>query len=121
MFVSKHVVFLEKESFLRGDSGSKVELGEGQNDKKDVDHLIEPKVVIHSDEVAVDPSEAQALRRKSGIYTALERYRFLINEQRDVLLIEDDEPTTYEESLNSSKFDKWFMAMRSEMGFMYAN
>ena len=31
LFVSKHVVFLEKEFILREDSGSKVELGEVQD------------------------------------------------------------------------------------------
>ena len=37
------------------------------------------------------------------------------------MLIEDDEPTTYEESLNSSESDKWFIAMKSEMDSMYTN
>ena len=35
----------------------------------------------------------------------------------DVLLIEDDEPTTYEEYLNSSKSDKWLIAMKLKNGF----
>ena len=33
----------------------------------------------------------------------------------------DDEPTIYEESLNSSESDKWFIAMKSKMDSMYAN
>ena len=37
------------------------------------------------------------------------------------MLIEDDKPTTYEEFLNSSKFDKWFIAMKSKMDSMYTN
>ena len=37
------------------------------------------------------------------------------------MLIEDDKPTTYEESLNSSEFDKWFIAMKSEMDSTYTN
>ena len=37
------------------------------------------------------------------------------------MLIEVDEPTTYDESLNSSEFDKWLEAMRSEMDSMYTN
>ena len=42
----------------------------------------------------------------SRIYIVPERYGFLINEQNDVLLLEDDEPTIYEEYLNSSESDK---------------
>ena len=38
----------------------------------------------------------------SRIRIVLERFEFLINEQNDVLLIKEDEPTTYEEYLNSS-------------------
>ena len=49
----------------------------------------------------------------SRIHIVIERYGFLINEQNDILLIEDYEPTTYEEYLNSSEFDKWLIAMKS--------
>ena len=36
------------------------------------------------------------------------------------MLIEDDKPTTYEESLNSLESNKWFIAMKSKMDSMYA-
>ena len=121
MFFSKHVVFLEKEFLLRGDSRSKVELREIQDAQTNANHLIKPRLVIHDDEVATDPSKAQALRRTSWIRSVIKRYGFLINEQRDVLLIENDEPTIYEEFLNSSEFDKWFIAMKLEMDSMYEN
>ena len=42
LFVSKHVVFLEKEFLLREDSGSKVELSEVQDALTDASHLTEP-------------------------------------------------------------------------------
>ena len=44
-----------------------------------------------------------------------QRDEFLISKQRDEMLIEDDEPTTYEESLNSSESNKWFTTMTLEM------
>ena len=47
-----------------------------------------------------------------------QRDGFLISEQKNVLLIENDEPTTYEESLNSSQ---WLKAMKLEMDSMYTN
>ena len=37
------------------------------------------------------------------------------------MLIKVDEPTTYDESLNSLESDKWLEAMKSEMDSMYAN
>ena len=37
------------------------------------------------------------------------------------MLIENDEPTTYDESLNSSESDHWLKAMKSEMDSMYTN
>ena len=59
-----------------------------------MDQLLEPKVVIHKDEIVADPSKAQALCRTSRIRTILRRYGFLISEHKDVFLIENDEPTT---------------------------
>ena len=45
LFVSKHV-FLEKEFILRGDSGSKVELGEVQDALTDASYLTKPEAII---------------------------------------------------------------------------
>ena len=100
LFVSKLVVFLEKEFLLREDNGSKVELCEVQDALIDAFHLTEPESV-HDDELIIDSSKTQVFRRTSRICSVLERYGFLISEQKDVLLIENDEPTTYAESLNS--------------------
>ena len=50
-----------------------------------------------------------------------QRDEFLISEQKDVLLIENDEPTTYEESLNSLESDQWLNAMMLEMDSIYTN
>ena len=111
-FVSKHVVFLEKEFLLIG-SRSKVELEEVQGAQTDVDQLPEPKVVIHKYEIVVDPSKAQVLCRTSRIRTILRRYGFLISEHKDIFLIENDEPTTYGEYRNILESNKWLVAMKS--------
>ena len=37
-----------------------------------------------------------------------------MSEQKDVLLIEDEEPTTDEEYMNSLEFNKWLVAMKSK-------
>ena len=96
LFISKHVVFLEKEFLLREDSGSKVGLSEVQDALTTASHLTEPEAVIHDDELIADSSKTQVFRRTSGIHSVPERYGFLISEQKNVLLIENDEPTTYE-------------------------
>ena len=59
--------------------------------------------------------------RTSRIRSVLERYGLLISEQKDVLLIENDELTTYKESLNNSKSDQWIKTMKSKMDSMYTN
>ena len=87
LFVSKHVVFLEKEFLLREDRGSKVQLSDVQDALTDASHLTEPGVVIHDDELIADSFKTQVFRRTSRIRSVLERYGFLISEQKDVLLI----------------------------------
>ena len=121
MFVSKHVVFLEKEFLLREDSESKVELSEVQDALTNAFHLTELEAVIHDDELITGSSKTQVFRRTSRIRSVSEIYGFLISEQKDVLLIENDEPTTYEESLNSSESNQWLKAMKLEMDSMYTN
>ena len=44
-----------------------------------------------------------------------------MSEHRDVLLVDNDTPTTYEDVLNNSESEKWFQAMQSEMDSMYEN
>ena len=121
MFVSKHAVFLEEEFLLREDSGSKVKLSEVQDALIDTSHLTESEAVIHDDELIANSSKTQVFHRTSRIRSIPERYGFLISEQKDVLLKENDEPTTYEESLNSSESDQWLNAMKLEMYSMYTN
>ena len=74
MFVSKHVVFLEKEFILREDSGSKVELSEVQDALTDAFHLTKPEAVIHDDELIDDSSKTQVFYRTSRIRSVLERW-----------------------------------------------
>ena len=69
LFVSKHVVFLEKEFLLKEDSGSKVDLSEVQDALTDASHLTEPEAIIHDDELIVDSSKTQVFRRTSSIHS----------------------------------------------------
>ncbi|KAK8505509.1 hypothetical protein V6N12_075851 [Hibiscus sabdariffa] len=50
-----------------------------------------------------------------------ERYGFLVTTHGDVILVDQDEPKTYQEAVSSPDSEKWFEAMRSEMDSMSNN
>ena len=65
-----------------------------------------------SDQVVTEP------RRSTRVRSALEWYG---NPVLEVMLLDHDEPTNYEEVMMSPAFVKWLEAMKSEMGSMYEN
>ena len=50
------------------------------------------------------------------VSTRMVRQSFL-----EVMLLDHDEPTNYEEAVMSPDSDKWLEAMKSEIGSMYVN
>ncbi|KAK8565437.1 hypothetical protein V6N12_058999 [Hibiscus sabdariffa] len=50
-----------------------------------------------------------------------ERYGFLVTTHGDVILVDQDEPKTYQEAVSSPDSEKWLEAMRSEMDSMSEN
>ena len=65
-----------------------------------------------SDQVSTEP------RRSTGVRSAPEWYG---NPILEVMLLDHDEPTNYEEVMVSPDSAKWLEAMKSEMGSMYEN
>ena len=65
-----------------------------------------------SDQVTTEP------RRSTRVRSAPEWYG---NPVLEVMLLDQDEPTNYEEAMISPDFDKWLDAMKSEIGSMYEN
>ena len=65
-----------------------------------------------SDQVSAEP------RRSTRVRSAPEWYG---NPILEVMLLDHDEPTNYEEAMMSPDFVKWPEAMKSEMGSMYEN
>ncbi|KAK9003803.1 hypothetical protein V6N11_018699 [Hibiscus sabdariffa] len=59
--------------------------------------------------------ETQPLRRSTRERHEPERYGFLVTTHGDVILVDHDEPKTYQEAVSSPDSDKWLEAMRSEM------
>ena len=65
-----------------------------------------------SDQVTTEP------RRSTRVRSAQEWYG---NPVVDVMLLDHNEPTNYEEAMMSPYSAKWLEAMKSEMGSMYEN
>ena len=65
-----------------------------------------------SDQVTIKP------RRSSRVRSAPEWYG---NPILEVMLLDHDEPTNYEEAMMSPDSPKWLETMKSEMGSMYEN
>ena len=77
-------------------------IGEEANDK---DHET-------SDQVAKEPRRSKRARSTPEWYDS---------PVMEVMLLDQDEPTNYEEAMMSPDYDKWLEAMKSEIGSMYEN
>ena len=96
VFVSRNGVFLEREFISKRTSGSKVQLEEVREPQDN----IELPVDTHSQQTIVDtPPIAQNLCRYDRIRHEPERYGFLVTDNHDVLLVDQNEPTTYQEAM----------------------
>ncbi|MGK4277308.1 hypothetical protein, partial [Escherichia coli] len=70
---------------------------------------IEQEQVVNSQNV-VDGEPVnveQGLRRSVRMRYELERYGFLVTHTGDVLLMDEDEPTTYQEAMFGPNSEKW--------------
>ncbi|KAK9044560.1 hypothetical protein V6N11_058458 [Hibiscus sabdariffa] len=65
--------------------------------------------------------KTRPLRRSTRERHEPERYGFLITTHGDVILVDHDEPKTYQEAVSSPDSEKWLEAMRSEMDSMSDN
>ncbi|PKI73125.1 hypothetical protein CRG98_006467 [Punica granatum] len=121
VFVAGTAVFLEKEFLFKGTSGRKLGLGEvlPQNDIDQSTGKVakQPQGVVaqFSAQVTQEPHKSGRIRHEP------ERNGFLVTRDNDVLLVDNDEPTTYAEAVTSPNSEKWLEAMRSEMESMYTN
>ena len=120
VFVARTGIFLEKE-FLSKKTSRTVELEEICNSQKDTEPILQPEQspqVVVEDELA---RETQGLRKSGRIRQEPERYGFLVTQHGDVMLMDLDEPTTYQDAITGPDSALWLEAMRSEMDSMYAN
>ena len=128
IFVAKNGSFLEKEFLSKEVSGRKVELDEVIVPAPLLESSSSPKSIPviptpvseeandddheTSDQVTTEP------RRSTRVRSAPEWYG---NRVLEVMLLDHDEPTNYEEAMMSPDSTKWLEAMKSEMTSMYEN
>nr|AAO73268.1 putative polyprotein [Oryza sativa Japonica Group] len=65
--------------------------------------------------------KAPASQRSERIRRTPARYALLTTGQRDILLLDNDDPTTYEEAMVGPDSEKWLGAMISEIESMHVN
>ena len=105
VFVARSGVFLEKEFLNRETSGRTVQLEEVQDEPIGEDSTNDAHVAEQVEEPMA--KEAPPPRRS-------ERLRNV----RDILLLNNDEPKTYEEAMKDPDSEKWLGAMKSEIDSM---
>ena len=113
VFVARNAVFLEKEFMLDG-CGNEVDFEEVQEPRNNIDPVCEPELVVQ-------PQVPQSPRRSTRERKQPDRLVYMVDENQEVQVIADDEPTSYMEAIQSSDSGKWLEAMISEMESMSAN
>ncbi|KAK9044682.1 hypothetical protein V6N11_058576 [Hibiscus sabdariffa] len=118
VFVARTRVFLEKDFLSSKEDRRNFELEEVQQQQD-----TEPEVERFSQTVEENSTdlETRPLRRSTRKRHEPERYGFLVTTHGDVILVDHDEPKTYQEVVSSPDSEKWLEAMRSEMDSMSDN
>ena len=125
VFVAKNGVFLEKEFLAKGLSGRTIQLDEVAEPEDEDQSSAAPEAVPGMPMAPTTPVST------SGVATEIEprieprrseRIRNQIsNLESEVLLLDNDEPTTYKEAMMGPDSVKWQEAMKSEIESMYEN
>jgi hypothetical protein len=97
VFVARNGVFMEKEFLSKRVNESNVQLEEIQETPKNVSAPTDP--IQEVQDVVPPYIEEPARRRSMRARHATEKFTLLTTEQRDILLLDDDEPMTYMEAM----------------------
>ncbi|KAK8715321.1 hypothetical protein V6N13_042658 [Hibiscus sabdariffa] len=95
-----------------------IELEEVQQQQVDEPEVEQISQVVEENSTDL---ETQPLRRSTRERHMPERHGFLVTTHRDVILVDQDKPKTYQEAVSSPDSEKWLEAMRSEMDSMLVN
>jgi hypothetical protein len=119
MFVARNGIFIEKEFLSKGFSGSKVQLDEIQEAPETVSTPTDPIQGVQ--DVVLYDAKAPALGRSIRTRHTTEKFTLLTTEQRDILLLNNDQPMIYTEGMMGHDSEKWLGAIESEIESMHDN
>src|SRR4051812_10531628 len=126
IFVAKNGSFLEKEFLSKEVSGRKVELDEvlalepeSSAAQENVSVMPPPiREEVNDDDHETSDQIATELCRSTRTRSAPEWYG---NPVLEIMLLDNGEPSNYEEAMAGPDSNKWLEAMQSEIGSMYEN
>ena len=126
IFVAKNGSFLEKEFLSKEVSGRKVELDEvlplepeNGATQENVPEVPAPtREEVNDDDHETSDQVATELRRSTRTRSAPEWYG---NPVLEIMLLDNNEPSNYEEAMTGPDSNKWLEAMKSEIESMYEN
>jgi hypothetical protein len=119
VFIAHNSIFMEKEFLSKGVSGSKVQLEEIQKTPENVLASTDP--IQEVQDIVPQDVKAPAPRRSIRACRATEKFTLLTTEQRDILLLDNDEPMTYTEAMMGPDSKKWLGVMESKIQSMHDN
>ena len=119
MFVVSNGLFLEKEFLSKGVIGIKVQLEE----IRDMPEMVSaPTELSQKEQEVVEPVvEEPAPWRSVRARRTPEKFTLLTTGQRDVLLLDNDEPKTYTEAIMGLDSEKWLGAIKFEIESIHDN
>src|SRR3954468_22300926 len=126
IFVAKNGSFLEKEFLSKEVTGRKVELDEvsplePENSAAQENVPVVPAPIreeVNDDDQDTSDQAPTELRRSTRTRSAPEWYG---NPVLEIMLLDNGEPSNYEEAMAGPDSNKWREAMKSEIGSMYEN
>ncbi|KAK8670758.1 hypothetical protein V6N13_037375 [Hibiscus sabdariffa] len=108
-------VFLKREFLSKKGDHRNIELEEVQQQQVDEPEIEQVSQVVEENSTDL---ETQPLRRSTREHHVPERCGFLVTTHGDIILMDQDEPKTYQEAVSSPDSEIWLEAMRSEMDSM---
>ena len=122
VFVARTAVFLERELLSKDNSGRTIDLDGDREPQDNIEPELEHDQDVHQNVNSNLVQETHVVRRSGRIRHEPERYYgFLLTQDGDVMLMDQDEPLTYQDSMNSPDSKRWLEAIKSEMESMYEN
>jgi hypothetical protein len=119
VFVARNGIFMENEFLSKGVSGSNVQPKEIQEIPKYVLAPIDP--IQEVQDIVPPDVKAPAPRRSIRAHHTTKKFTLLTTVQRDILLLDNDEPMTYMEAMMGPDSEKFLEAMESEIESMHGN